>query len=176
MNMAYSSHNRKDPHGELDVSRTVGFFAYQFPLVLKSSMDGDLVTTLHNVQDALSTGVDNGFLQAAIKHLYRFSDDQIELQQRFNVQSQFSFTYVDSMVFHDSSDSPTLLIDQPSMLDGLLTMKSQNIFPHLFDFTVWNTSQGLKFTTHYNSKQFQTETVAGLLVCWKGCLLELTRI
>ncbi|RKP38146.1 condensation domain-containing protein [Dimargaris cristalligena] len=155
LSVVYSSHGRKDPQGKLDVSRTVGFFACQFPLVLQNSLDGDLAITLRGIQATLSTGMDSGFLRTVTKNLYCFSDDETELQRQFDAEPQFGFTYVDNIGFHDSPDSTTLLIDRPAMVDELRTTKSQNIYPYLFDFAAWNTTRGLEITTHYNSKQFQ---------------------
>ncbi|RKP33267.1 hypothetical protein BJ085DRAFT_31284 [Dimargaris cristalligena] len=97
MDIAYLGHGRKDPYGQCDVSRTVGFFASQFPLVFCNAPSGDLVDTLYQVQTTLSTGMDNGFLYTVFKNLHCSANDQIDLKQQFDVQTQFEFTYLDDL-------------------------------------------------------------------------------
>ncbi|KAJ1984127.1 hypothetical protein H4R33_004493 [Dimargaris cristalligena] len=176
MDMAYLSHGRKDPRGQCDVSRTVGFFACQFPLVFQCASNGDLVDTLRAVQATLSTGVDNGFLYTVVKNLHSFSNDQIELKQQFDAQPQFGFTYLDDMAVRTSSDLYTLLVERPAMLNDLHTAKSQNKYPFVLDFAAWNTTGGLELITNFNSKQFRMDTISKFIARWKECLLELSRI
>ncbi|KAJ1974865.1 hypothetical protein H4R33_006741, partial [Dimargaris cristalligena] len=176
IDIGYVGHGRKDPLGQCDVSRTVGFFACQFPLVFECASNGDLVDTLRSVQAKLSAAVDNGFLYTVAKNLHIFSDDQRGLKKQFDVQPQFGFTYLDDMAARDSSSMNTLLIERPTMLNDLRTSKSRNKYPFVLDFSAWNTTAGLELITNFNSKQFQMDTISGLTLHWKECILELSRI
>ncbi|RKP34091.1 hypothetical protein BJ085DRAFT_33958 [Dimargaris cristalligena] len=175
IDLSYLGHGRKDPRGQCDVSRTVGFFACQFPLVFQCASENDLVGTLSAVQATLSTGVDNGFLYNVVKNLHVFSNDQIELKRQFEMLPQFGFTYLDDMAICDSSDTNTLLVEQPAMINHLRTSKSQNNFPFVLDFSAWNSAGGLELITNFNSKRFREKTISEFTLQWKECLLELTR-
>ncbi|RKP39725.1 hypothetical protein BJ085DRAFT_36903 [Dimargaris cristalligena] len=176
MDMAYVGHGRRDPRGQCDVSRTVGFFACQLPLVFQGATNGNLMDTLRAVQSTLSTGVDNGFLYTVVKNLHCFTKDQVELQQQFDVQPQFGFTYLDDMAVRDSSDADIILVERSAMLNDLRTAKSQNKYPYLLDFGVWNTTEGLEIITNFNSRQFRMDTMRAFNSHWKECLLEVSQL
>ncbi|RKP36167.1 hypothetical protein BJ085DRAFT_37206, partial [Dimargaris cristalligena] len=108
------------------------------------------------------------------KNLRSFTEDQIQFKPQFNIQPQFGFTYLDDFAVQESSDTDTLLVERPALLNNLRTSKSQNKYPFLLDFGAWNTSEGLEIVANFNTKQFRTDTIRGFAFHWKECLLELS--
>ncbi|KAJ1912014.1 hypothetical protein IWQ60_009865, partial [Tieghemiomyces parasiticus] len=178
LGLAFVTHGRQPfDGGDVDVSRTLGFFAHQVPVVVTSPGPAKLTVTLNNVRPALATGVDNGQRLMLVKNLREFADPAQRLP--FDISPQVSFTYLADTGLSTASvaDSPTFQVDQlfqtmPEMVEALSEVRAGIGSMYPVNVGARSLDGQLHLTVDCDLTRVPPTTAARVLDNWHRGLLE----
>jgi amino acid adenylation domain-containing protein/non-ribosomal peptide synthase protein (TIGR01720 family) len=163
------SHGREDLFGDLDLSRTVGWFTSLLPLVLTVPAGGEATAVLDLVKNQLRARPHRG-IHAGISRYLR--DEREGGGTPASGVPEVALNYLGRM---------DRLTDLP---DDLFSLAPESTGPHrcpaavrrhLLEITSWITVEGLRVDWTY-SRNLQTEaSVRALAGCFRDALLEIVR-
>jgi amino acid adenylation domain-containing protein/non-ribosomal peptide synthase protein (TIGR01720 family) len=163
------SHGREDLFGDVDVSRTVGWFTSLLPLVLTVPVGGDSNAVLAVVKERLRTMPHRG-IHYGISRYLRDERDCGELAA--SRSPEVAFNYLGRV---------DRLADLP---DGLFSLAHESTGPqrcpasvrrHLLEITGSITAEGLRVDWTYSRNLQTEESVRALAGCFRDALTEIVR-
>ncbi|MFD7712521.1 amino acid adenylation domain-containing protein [Streptomyces sp. NPDC059786] len=163
--VALEGHGREELFGDVDLSRTVGWFTSVFPVALDVPADADTGTALKSVKESLRAVPKGGLGYGALRHLHPDGDRGLP------GLPQVGFNYLGRQDRKPAADG---LVRAP--YDGLAGgMDRTAERPHLLDVLGRVTGERLEFTWSYSREVHRHETVARLADALAGELRRIVR-
>ncbi|MGB5929686.1 MAG: amino acid adenylation domain-containing protein, partial [Cyclobacteriaceae bacterium] len=152
-------HGRESILKDIDVSRTVGWFTTEFPVVLDSSRDNDLEGLIIETKERLRQVPEHGIGYGILKHL---STADHNLDNDFNA---IGFNYLGQ--FDQEMNNMSFEIAKES--HGATKYEGENRF-HLLDISGMVADQELRLSVTYSEQQFKNETIQSLVKNYEKAL------
>jgi amino acid adenylation domain-containing protein/non-ribosomal peptide synthase protein (TIGR01720 family) len=146
------SHGREPISEALDISRTVGWFTSQYPVVLDMSAEGDLARQIKLTKEQLRAVPSKGIGYDLLKYM---TPEPLKPPLRFNLEPEICFNYlgqIDGDVTNDMFSMSEYDNGSP------VSAKAENSFAWSFGGIVEDGRLSMK--CHYNSLEFSEETMS----------------
>jgi amino acid adenylation domain-containing protein/non-ribosomal peptide synthase protein (TIGR01720 family) len=160
-------HGREPVIPSADVTRTVGWFTTQFPVLLDMSGTGDLSYRIKSIKETLRRIPNNGIGCGLLRYL---TDPRKTGGASFEINPEITFNYMGQ--FHDESGG-TVFTASP--------MKTGNTVNPEMEVTQLITINGvvmgdvLEISFTYNKYLFKRSRIGELVDCYKNSLSEIIR-
>ena len=154
------SHGREEIIKNVDITRTIGWFTSQYPVVINTDSE-DISMVLKNTKDSLRRIPHKGIGYGIIKYLY---DGEIN----FKLKPEISFNYLGQ--FDEDINNE---IFSMSNLDAgsLVSLKNKNLYS--LDFLAILINKKLNLNISYSSKEYNQETINELINNYKNNLIRI---
>jgi amino acid adenylation domain-containing protein/non-ribosomal peptide synthase protein (TIGR01720 family) len=157
--VALEGHGREEVLTDVDITRTVGWFTTEYPVILDVSKHQDLSELIKETKEGLRQLPNKGIGHGILKYL-----TSAELQQgiEFKQKPQISFNYLGQ--FETSGEQGIIQVESVPLGDGIF-LEGQREYE--LDMVGMITGKRLKMTVTYNKKQYKEETLHALLTHFK---------
>ncbi len=162
--LSMEGHGREQLIDDIDLSRTIGWFTSQYPIVLNISKSDDLSYTIRNVKETLHRIPMNGIGYSVLKYLS--SDEQHSI--KFKQKPILEFNYLGQFNSDIKGDFIENIIEQPGKL-----LSEQTEFDKDIIITALVPSDSLVLSIQYNKTRFKEDTVSRLLKKYMERLIEI---
>lgn len=162
-------HGREDLFSDLDLSRTIGWFAGVSPILLSYSTDETLVGSLKSIKEQLRR-----FPQGGIGYgLLRYLSPSDSIRERLTAcpPSQIRFNYLGQMDHVLRDDSPFV----PSIDAAGIDRDPQAVLPYELDINSDILRKQLHMSWTYSSRRYNRQTVELLGRTYLNILTQLIR-
>lgn len=157
-------HGRESLFPDLDVSRTVGWFTSEYPIILKASgnasIDADIITTKEMLRNIPNNGIGYGLLKWISP-----KEEETDLD---GSKPPISFNY-----WGQTDEPQTDAVFRLSDLHKGEDIGGSRRRPHWLDIKGLVTDGQLEFVLVYNPDVFSSAVAAGFSECFRQSLLEL---
>ncbi|KAJ1913842.1 hypothetical protein IWQ60_009052, partial [Tieghemiomyces parasiticus] len=125
LGLDFMTHGRQ-PTGPAspDVTRTVGYFAHNIPMVISASTGLDSDTALQVIRRQLPGLLREGPQLALVRHLHEFQDPT--LRERFNIRPQIGFSYLAQLAACAAAQEPGLFSERFEIHKELSAIQAVN--------------------------------------------------
>jgi len=139
-------HGREDILGDVDVSRTIGWFTTIYPVILQVDQDYDLASQIKQVKETLHSIPNKGFNYGVLKYItgVKFPEDD----------SQISFNYLGQIAHHELDGSFQLATTDVSGI-----MHESNSRSYLIDVICMVRENQMKINFVYSKNRYNHETI-----------------
>ncbi|WBW96387.1 non-ribosomal peptide synthetase [Oceanirhabdus sp. W0125-5] len=149
------AHGREEIIKEIDITRTVGWFTSQYPVILDMCEDNDLSKLVKNIKEDLRHIPDKGIGYGVLKYL---SPEEIISKDKFNLQPEISFNYLGQF----DEDLKTEMFEISKMPTGMSA--SQEIErKYAFDINGMVIDNKLVLNFSYDEHEYNKSTVQKLV-------------
>ncbi|PFO64635.1 non-ribosomal peptide synthetase, partial [Bacillus cereus] len=145
-------HGRESILSDLDISRTVGWFTSQYPVVLSIEVGSDISHQIKNIKEELRHIPNKGIGYGLLKYL---SENQEK--QTFTLKPEISFNYLGQ--FDQDLDNTTM---QPSPYSSGKTENEHHARLYVLDINGMVSGGRLALEIEYSGKQYNKETIEQL--------------
>jgi microcystin synthetase protein McyA len=163
-------HGREDLFDDIDVSRTVGWFASMFPVHLPLSPDRDPVAALTVVKEQLRAIPHAGLGFGVLRYLS--PDPAVQAALAAAPAAQIRFNYFGQLDGGEPSAPGFALAAEPCELQR----SPLGARRHLLDINAWVRDGRLVMAWTYSQRLFEAPTVAAMADRVVGALADLARI
>ncbi|MBU3162817.1 amino acid adenylation domain-containing protein, partial [Clostridium estertheticum] len=153
-------HGREEIIKNVDITRTVGWFTSQYPVVLNSNND-DLGTTIKNIKDSLRRVPNKGIGYGIIKYLSR---DKME----FRLKPEISFNYLGQF---DEDINNDIFNMSPLSSGNSIGLNNKGLYS--LDFSGILIDKKLNIDIRYNDKEYKDETIKKLIQEYRNNLITI---
>ncbi|NEZ84183.1 amino acid adenylation domain-containing protein [Clostridium botulinum] len=153
-------HGREEFSSNINVSRTIGWFTNQYPLVLDISKDKDISYEIKNTKETLRRVPNKGMGYGILRYIKNKWDNNINPEISFNYLGQFD-EEIKSNVFKISN----LPIGQS------MSLNSENTYCLNINGMISNGVLNMNFG--YNSKEYNEETIKEISNNYKNNLVNI---
>lgn len=148
------AHGRENIDGNIDITRTVGWFTAMYPVILDMNSTEDISYCIRKVKEDLKKIPDKGIGYGVLKYL---TDADKKQDMKFKLNPEISFNYLGQFDQDINTEAFTVINE----LMGLTASpESQN--PYTFMIIAMMAESKLKVTFNYNRLQYKEETVVKL--------------
>ncbi|MBU3108710.1 non-ribosomal peptide synthetase, partial [Clostridium gasigenes] len=158
------SHGREEIIEDVDITRTIGWFTSQYPVVLKNS-DNDLGMLIKNTKDLLRRIPNKGIGYGIIKYL---SNYEIKERIKFRLEPEISFNYL-GQFDQDMNNG----IFSPSYLSTGESISLNNKSLYSLNFSGILMDKKLRLDVIYSDNDYSEETIKLLADNYKTNLLKI---
>jgi len=160
-------HGRQGILDNIDISRTVGWFTGQFPVVLEmgTAHPGDLPGVIQQVKEILGRIPKRGIGYGILKYL---TPEEKKAGVTFDREPEINFNYLGQYDGKSSSD-----IFRTSEMKKGDKMDAEFEKKYVIDINGIILEDELIFTFSYNRKEYKRSTVERLAACYKAGLLRI---
>ena len=155
-------HGRERIVDDIDVSRTIGWFTLQYPVVLQIDDKKDIGSLIKDVKEYLRHVPNKGIGYGILRYM-----NQEAQEVWWGAEPQISFNYLGEFNELNKSD----LFELSSLKTGETNALSNKNLKQL-DINGDIINQQLGFTITYNGKQYEDETIQHLIEQYESCLLQ----
>ncbi|PJI07373.1 MULTISPECIES: non-ribosomal peptide synthetase [Clostridium] len=155
-------HGREEIIKNVDITRTVGWFTSQYPVVLNSNSD-DLETTIKNIKDSLRRVPDKGIGYGIIKYL---SKDKME----FRLKPEISFNYLGQF---DEDINNDIFNMSPLSSGNSIGLNNKGLYS--LDFSGILVDKCLNLNLGYSTTEYKDETIRTLVNDYKDNLEKIIK-
>ncbi|MGN4562422.1 amino acid adenylation domain-containing protein, partial [Bacillus cereus group sp. MYBK5-2] len=145
-------HGRESILSDLDITRTVGWFTSQYPVVLPIEAKADLSYQIKSIKEGLRKTPNKGIGYGLLKYL---SENQEK--QDFTLKPEISFNYLGQ--FDQDLENTAM---QPSSYSSGEPQSKQNVRSYVLDINGMISGGKLSLDINYSRKQYQRETIKKL--------------
>ncbi|WP_242958468.1 condensation domain-containing protein, partial [Clostridium cavendishii] len=158
------SHGREEIIKDVDITRTIGWFTSQYPVILKNS-DNNLGTLIKNTKDLLRRIPNKGISYGIIKYC---SNSEIKDKIKFNLNPEISFNYLGQF---DEDMNNDIFTSSPLSSGIAVSLNSKNLY--LLDFLGILKDKKLILNIRYSDNQYNEQTITLLANNYKTNLINL---
>jgi non-ribosomal peptide synthase protein (TIGR01720 family) len=158
-------HGREDIGKELDISRTVGWFTVQYPVLLDMTGNTDLGYRIKSVKESLRQIPNKGIGYGILKYL---TAKEHKAALKFNLRPEIGFNYLGQ--FDEDKDVENGILSLSDISTGN-SISPQMESTHALDINGIVTKGCLTFTLIYNRGEYRAETIAHLAECFREHLV-----
>ncbi|MBI5804930.1 amino acid adenylation domain-containing protein [candidate division TA06 bacterium] len=152
-------HGREQALGPLDVSRTVGWFTSQYPVILEIPGSGDLGYIIKSIKESLRNVPNKGIGYGLLRYMSKAKAGEYDLTP------EISFNYLGH--FNDHGNNGKFgLSEMPA--GAMLSPRSQR--DHALDINCLVLKGRLTVKVSYNRQQYREETIGRFLKHFSGSL------
>jgi amino acid adenylation domain-containing protein/non-ribosomal peptide synthase protein (TIGR01720 family) len=156
------SHGREPISEALDISRTVGWFTSQYPVVLDMSAEDDLARQIKLTKEQLRAVPGKGIGYDLLKYM---TPEPLKPALRFDLEPEICFNYL-GQIDGDVTNEIFTMSDYDN--GSPVSSKAENSFAWSFGGIV---EQGrLSMKCHYNSLEFSEETMSRFMNAYRAQL------
>ncbi|MEW9702929.1 amino acid adenylation domain-containing protein [Paenibacillus sp. SI8] len=145
-------HGRENIHADVDITRTVGWFTSQYPVLLTTEASRPLSERIKRIKEDLRhiprKGIGYGMLRY-LSQQHETSELRSELEISFNYLGQFDQDLQDSSI-------------RPSDYSTGISVSNNTVMKHVLNINGLITDGRLTLTIQYSSNAFRTETMEHL--------------
>ncbi|KAK9763415.1 hypothetical protein K7432_009916 [Basidiobolus ranarum] len=157
-------HGREPWNGDIDISRTVGWFTSFYPLTVEVLPEGNYLSTLKNVKDLRKFTPNNGITYGILRHLSKdpnntFKDDKI----------QISFNYLGRFQQLEKKNSFFQQVEAPYIFDTC-EISEEWKRNHVFEINAGVNHNRFEAEIVYSSALHSKDLVAQWLQTWQETL------
>jgi amino acid adenylation domain-containing protein/non-ribosomal peptide synthase protein (TIGR01720 family) len=163
--IAMEGHGREDILEGVDITRTVGWFTSQYPVLLDISHTQNLGRQVKEVKEALRRVPHKGIGYGILRYL---TEEQYKKEMAFNLKPQIGFNYLGQF----DADLETTGFGMAVESVGH-TQSEKGEREHELEVTAMIANQQLVLSIHFNKKHFKAATIDALLNIYQS---ELTRL
>jgi non-ribosomal peptide synthase protein (TIGR01720 family) len=159
-------HGREDIVADLDVTRTVGWFTAQFPVLLSLAKSKDLGYRIKYIKETMRRIPNKGFGFGVLKYI-----TPLELKESFrlDISPSVSFNYLGEFGQELKQEEQEDLFTMSPLPSGdSLSPRSRPLYH--FNINGMVMAKKLSLTFSYNSRQYREETVQKLVDAYRECL------
>ncbi|OBZ12711.1 non-ribosomal peptide synthetase [Bacillus sp. FJAT-26390] len=160
------SHGREPIAEALDISRTVGWFTSQYPVVLDMRAAGDLARQIKLTKEQLRAVPSKGIGYDLLKYL---TPEPLKPALRFNLEPEICFNYL-GQIDGDVTNDIFRMSDYDN--GSPVSAKAENSFAWSFGGIVEDGRLSMK--CHYNSLEFSEETMNRFMAGYRAQLSRVT--
>ncbi len=157
------AHGREEIIKNVDITRTVGWFTSQYPVVLKAKKD--LAETIKNTKDLLRRIPDKGINYGIIRYL---ANNETKDGKEFKLKPEISFNYLGQF---DRDINNTIFT--ASTINSGESISLNNEILHLLDFSAILMNNCLNLNIIYSDNDYNEETIKALSKNYKANLIEI---
>ncbi len=154
-------HGREEIGAELDLSRTIGWFTSQYPVILDSSMSEDLSYMIKSTKENLHRIPNKGIGYAILKYLTSPENKEIE----FKLQPELIFNYLgqfDQDLEVNIGDCEISTMDLSNLdLGDMISSKAERTYP--LEMTGLVVDDMLNMKLSFNKDQFSEDSMIQLI-------------
>ncbi|UCH95078.1 MAG: amino acid adenylation domain-containing protein, partial [Candidatus Aminicenantes bacterium] len=151
---ALEGHGREQILGDIDMSRTVGWFTCIYPVILNISYENQLSRQIKEVKETLHQLPHKGIGYGILKYL---TANQHKPDMEFKAQPQVSFNYLGQ--FDEEVQQKSFTIARESTGNPVNNEEKRN---YELDITAISANRQLTVSISYNKKQFKSTTIQTL--------------
>ncbi len=166
----YKIHGREDIFDGIDVSRTVGWFATEFPAILDMTKLEDLPTQIISIRDMFKNVPGRGLGYETLREV-TLPENKKEL--KLNLHPEILFNYSGDFAGRTNEDFQGFSI---SPLYKNLNESPESERKYTFIIELMILEGNLNATLHYNEHQYFESTMKELLDKFKKYLYEITKL
>ncbi|WP_053375082.1 non-ribosomal peptide synthase/polyketide synthase [Paenibacillus sp. FJAT-27812] len=155
-------HGREAFTEKLDITRTVGWFTSQFPVILETKQAGDLGYLIKLTKEMLRKVPNKGLGYGILKFMS-------DMRQRFELEPEISFNYL-GQFGGDSENGSSMSM---SSYDSGLPFSRESERTVSLDVTGLVYEGKLKLELHYSEQEYEAATAEGLIDLLLNRLLEI---
>ncbi len=159
--LSMEGHGREQITGDLDLSRTIGWFTSQFPVVIELSEPDDLSYTIRNVKESIHRIPMNGIGYSILKYL----SPKESVKLKFDSSPVVEFNYLGQFNTDIQGDYIQNITEQPGKL-----ISDQTEFDKDLIITAIVPDDTLTISIEYNRTRFSESTIHNLLERYKESL------
>ncbi|EHS55836.1 condensation domain-containing protein, partial [Paenibacillus sp. Aloe-11] len=163
-------HGREEILQGLDISRTVGWFTAQYPVVLDTGFADDPSRLIPFIKESLRTVPDKGIGYGIYRYLYLFNADESDMPSLRVQQPEISFNYLGQI---DSELNTDFFGPSPYEMGSQTSPNSEALYALNFVGIVRNGCFTLSCS--FNKREFLRGTVAELMERFRHHLCSLIR-
>ncbi|MEC0235535.1 amino acid adenylation domain-containing protein [Paenibacillus kribbensis] len=163
-------HGREEILQGLDISRTVGWFTAQYPVVLDTGFADDPSRLIPFIKESLRTVPDKGIGYGIYRYLYLFNADESDMPSLRVQQPEISFNYLGQI---DSELNTDFFEPSPYEMGSQTSPDSEALYALNFVGIVRNGCFTLSCS--FNKREFLRGTVAELMERFRHHLCSLIR-
>uniref|UniRef100_UPI001141ED0F condensation domain-containing protein n=1 Tax=Lacrimispora amygdalina TaxID=253257 RepID=UPI001141ED0F len=158
-------HGREEIAGDIDISRTVGWFTTQYPVILDMKETGSISSRIKSVKESLRTIPGKGMGYGILKYQTILPDEEM---LKFNLIPEISFNYLGQFDQDIDSDLYTL-----SDISAGETISPEMERPYCLDIYggINNGKLGLHFT--YHRGEYEKTTINRIAENFKRSLIQM---
>ncbi|MCY8823358.1 non-ribosomal peptide synthetase [Bacillus atrophaeus] len=165
--ISLEGHGREEIVPDANITRTIGWFTTQYPVVFQCIHEDDLARRIVNIKDHLRRVPNKGIGYGLLRYLQEeqtFANLEFKLEPEiiFNYLGQFD-TDIDTSLFELSSVSPGHLIGMKNKMD------------HSLEFVGMVSGNRLILSLTYNSEEFDKKTIVNLIQHYMKQLREIIK-
>ncbi|SHK87530.1 non-ribosomal peptide synthase domain TIGR01720, partial [Clostridium cavendishii DSM 21758] len=158
------SHGREEIIKDVDITRTIGWFTSQYPVILKNS-DNNLDTLIKNTKDLLRRIPNKGISYGIIKYC---SNSEIKDKIKFNLKPEICFNYLGQF---DEDINNDIFTSSPLSSGIAVSLNSKNLY--LLDFLGILKDKKLILNIRYSDNQYNEQTIILLANNYKTNLINI---
>ncbi|MGF9966589.1 amino acid adenylation domain-containing protein [Bacillus rhizoplanae] len=148
-------HGREEVVVNSNISRTIGWFTTQYPVVFNCDLQRHLASRIVNVKDHLRRIPNKGIGYGLLRYLW---ERQMEKQLDFMLNPEVIFNYLGQF----DADLDTGVFELSSVSHGDSISKESEV-DHALDFTGMVVDKRLKMSLTYNTEEYEEQTMVRLL-------------
>ncbi|MEC0182798.1 non-ribosomal peptide synthase/polyketide synthase [Paenibacillus peoriae] len=161
--VSLEGHGRESILPELDITRTVGWFTTQFPVVLDMGVGQDLSRRIKNVKEGLRRIPQKGIGYGILRYL-----SAAHAQKRFVTEPEISFNYLGQF----DQDLQNQSIDVSPYSSGT-ELSAHAARSHTLDMNGLISEGELQLTISYSNQEYRRETMEQLAEVFRTSLQEI---
>ncbi|PFL12643.1 non-ribosomal peptide synthetase, partial [Bacillus cereus] len=145
-------HGRESIHSDFDITRTVGWFTSQYPVVLTMEAASDISHQIKSIKEGLRKTPNKGIGFGLLKYL---SENQEK--STFTLNPEISFNYLGQ--FDQDLENTAM---QPSSYSSGGSESKQHVRSYVLDINGMISGGKLSLDINYSKKQYRRETIEQL--------------
>ncbi|KAJ1928745.1 hypothetical protein IWQ60_001794 [Tieghemiomyces parasiticus] len=170
LGLDFFTHGRQPLGPDLiDVTRTVGHFAHNFPLSITAPSELNMSTALRAVKQQLPDMLREGPKRALVKYLHNFQDP--DLREKFKIQPQIAFSYLARLTAAGDNNEGPLFIEKPNLIESLRRLHRINEQPYALSITAQHAGDNLHLDIRHHYNLLPRYVAKKFLTKWRDTLL-----
>ncbi|MCP5051334.1 MAG: amino acid adenylation domain-containing protein [bacterium] len=162
-------HGREEIIDNVNITRTIGWFTSQFPLLLDLTGDSGLSYCIRNIKETLRQVPNKGIGFGILKYLSPHSRELAAHET-----PEISFNYLGEFRYGEDDEKEGALFSTSKLSPGTGFSPQME---HLYTLDIGGILENRRLTLHisFNKYEFRSETIQRLVDLYKSALLEITR-
>lgn len=158
------SHGREELFKDIDITRTIGWFTAEYPVVLEIKKAEEVSYTIKTIKETLRRVPKNGIGYGILKYL----NNEVGNDLKYGCKPQISFNYLGD--FEEEISSKQFAI---SDISSGMDMSENLEREYMLDITGIIIDKKLNMKVEFNKKQFSETTIGHFLNKYMRCLEEI---
>ncbi|SHJ99133.1 non-ribosomal peptide synthase domain TIGR01720/amino acid adenylation domain-containing protein [Clostridium cavendishii DSM 21758] len=159
------SHGREDIIDKVDISRTIGWFTAQYPVILEVDKYNEISVSIKNVKECLRRIPNKGIGYGILKYLSSTKQNE---KVDFKLQPEICFNYLGQ--FDEDINSSFFEL---SVVDNGNNISLENISLYSLDILAIVIKKSLRISISYSIKEYNEEKIRSLIMGYKDNILKI---